>query len=282
MLLVGATGLLGPYLWKKFSPACDVLVYGNTRGERCADFTDSEQVRRVLEQERPDIVINCAAYTDVEGCENNPQKAWDMNAGIVQNIAAGLHPEALLVHISTDQVYPDTPGPHAEDAVAPVNVYGKTKLQGEAEALKHPRTLVLRTNIFGPSLSTHRVSISDFFITAFKNGTPVTLFTDAVFSPLHMATLADVCEDMIQAGHTGIFNAASGTSLSKADFALEIARLHTLDTSNVSLGKAAALAQRTPRARDLSMDTAKIASVLSFPLPTLNTEIKKLCHHFPS
>ena len=104
------------------------------------DITDYDKVRHVINSENPDVVINCAAYTDVEGAEDHREKAFHINRDAVKNLAAECKKsEKLLIHFSTDYVFPGKsddmkqfPEGYPEDAeTGPINIYGKSKLEGE-------------------------------------------------------------------------------------------------------------------------------------------------------
>jgi len=119
-----------------------------------ADLTDPAAVRALLEAERPDAVVNCAAYHDVAGCEANPEVAFAVNATAVAELARECAAVgAKLMTVSTDYVFDGTRagGYTEEDEPNPLNRYGESKLAGERLALAaHPATFVVRTqSLFG-------------------------------------------------------------------------------------------------------------------------------------
>ena len=93
---------------------------------------------------RPDIVVHAAALANVDACENDPEAARRLNVGMTENLLDAIAaecPTCRFVYVSSDQVY-DGQGPHDEASPCPGNVYGRTKLEGEEVALKHPDSLV--------------------------------------------------------------------------------------------------------------------------------------------
>ena len=105
------------------------------------DITDYDKVRHIVSSVNPDVIINCAAYTDVEGAEDFPEKAFQVNRDAVRNLAAECKKNnTILVHFSTDYVFPGNsadmkqfPDGYPEEAeTGPINIYGKSKLEGEA------------------------------------------------------------------------------------------------------------------------------------------------------
>jgi dTDP-4-dehydrorhamnose reductase len=275
-LITGATGLLAPYIIAAASDYAEVITTARAGADRDCDLSDLSAARALLEGVAPDIVVHSAGLTDVERCEREPAAALAANRDMAANLAAALPPTGRLVVISTDQVYPDTAGPHRENTTGPVNVYGKSKLAGERAALAHPRALVLRTNFFGPSRTEGRQSLSDFVVASLSQNKPVTLFDDVFFSPLHMATLAELVVTAAERELTGVFNAGSRNGMSKADFALGVARHLRLPTASATIGSSKSMPGRAPRTSDLRMDISRIEQAMGVPMPTLTREIERL------
>lgn len=149
ILLFGKNGQLGWELQRSLAPLGEVVALG-THDKPCADFTRPSDVAATVRALAPDVIVNAAAYTAVDKAETDSQTAMTVNAvtpGIIAEVAAGLN--AWLVHYSTDYVFDGqgvTPW-REDDPVAPVNVYGRSKLAGEenirAAGCKH---LIFRTS----------------------------------------------------------------------------------------------------------------------------------------
>ena len=150
-LVFGPTGQLGT----------DVVRVLTERGEDVvpvtrdvADLTDPAAVEALFVRERPDAVVNCAAYHDVAGCEDDPELAFEVNAAAVERLARhSADVGAKLMTVSTDYVFDGKKagGYREEDEPRPLNRYGESKLAGEQRALDaHPKTFVVRTqSLFG-------------------------------------------------------------------------------------------------------------------------------------
>jgi dTDP-4-dehydrorhamnose reductase len=276
ILICGGTGLLGPYLATAAQRLGPVVSCGRTSGDVKCDLTEPAAVARMLGEVRPSAVFHCVALTDVDACERQPAAADALNRGSVANVVAELSPEARLVFFSTDQVYPGEAGPYPEAAEAPINVYGSTKLVGERAALEHANALVLRVNFFGPSKTRGRQSLSDWMISSLRRGEAMTLFSDSLFSPLHLSTLAGLTVDAVSRGLQGVFNLGSRGGMSKLDFGLEIARRLACSVDNIAAGTMSALPGRAPRPRDMRMSVDKIERALGRTMPTLPGEIALL------
>lgn len=276
ILVTGATGLLGPYVCAAASAFGAVSGLARNGGDIKVDLTHRDALTAALKDLAPKLAIHAAAWTDVDGCERQPDIARQFHVTATRNLVDALPDDCQLVYISTDQVYPDTRGPHREGGEGPVNAYGQSKLEGEAEALRHARTLVLRTNVFGPSRTEGRASLSDIVQNALAQGAPMTLFKDLLFSPLHLASLSALIFELVEKGATGVLNLGSRDGLSKCDFALAVANHLSLATDSVTIGRSDAIAGRAPRAHDLRLNVTSAESVLGRPLPTLVEEVARL------
>lgn len=144
VLVVGHRGMLGKALVKELDESFQILVCEEV------DITKPESVRSCIKKNLPQIVINSAAYTDVDGAETHQSKALAVNAYGAGNVAQTAKEFAVesLVHLSTDYVFDGEKGtPYTEeDTPNPKNVYGKSKLEGEKMVLsKYPNALIVRT-----------------------------------------------------------------------------------------------------------------------------------------
>ena len=273
--ITGATGLLGPYLIERGAQFGHVSAISRYGALAC-ELSDPSAVADLMAHLHPDIVVHAAGFTSVDGCEREPDQADRANRVTAANLAAAVPEAALLVQISTDQVYPATPGPHGEGSEAPVNVYGRSKLAGEQAALGHRRTVVLRTNFFGASRTPGRTSLSDFVANNLAGNRPTPLFRDVLFSPLHMSTLATLVFDIARAGLTGVFNAGCRAGASKRDFGHMVARHLGLQTATAVDTVSSSLANRAARASDLRMDVSRLEKALGRDMPDLAAEIRQL------
>ncbi|MBS0299244.1 MAG: dTDP-4-dehydrorhamnose reductase [Proteobacteria bacterium] len=134
ILLFGKNGQVGWELQRSLAPLGELIALSSTSLDYCGDLTNSEGIRQTIRKVAPDIIVNAAAYTAVDKAESEPESAHALNAlapGIIAQEAKQLN--AWLVHYSTDYVfngYGDQPFLET-DATEPLNVYGKTKLEGE-------------------------------------------------------------------------------------------------------------------------------------------------------
>jgi dTDP-4-dehydrorhamnose reductase len=276
ILVTGATGLFAPFAIEAARTIGEVVSTSRSGGDVRCELSDIDQVKTLMTETQPSVVIHGAAMTDVDGCQNDPAAAILANDQATRNIANSLADDAQLVYLSTDQVYPDATGPHVEGSESPVNAYGASKLAGEAHVLEHKGGIVARTSFFGRSRTPGRMSLSDFVAENLAADRPINLFTDILFSPLHAATLASVLVEMVHKNLAGVFNIASRSGMSKADFGLGVAKHLGLQTSTATLATSAVIPGRAPRPSDLRMDPTKLEKALGRSMPTLAEEIAKL------
>jgi dTDP-4-dehydrorhamnose reductase len=132
IILFGAEGMLGHALQEVFLGA--LLI-----SHRELDIADEDAVMKIVMQQSPEIVINAAAYTDVDGCEENKKHAFSVNGNGPGNIAAACNEAgATLIHYSTDYIFDGTKSEYREDdKPGPINVYGESKLMGEINIAKN-------------------------------------------------------------------------------------------------------------------------------------------------
>ncbi len=213
--MTGAGGMLG----RDVVAAADDAV-GLTRAE--LDVTDAAAVERTFIGVRPDAVVNCAAYTDVDGAESDEPTATAVNADGAGNVAtAAAAVGAFVVQPSTDYVFDgEKREPYVEtDATGPRSAYGRSKLAGEwtvAEA--NPRHAIVRTSwLFG----LHGRNFAD---TMLSLDGPLKVVDDQIGCPTYTAHLADALVDLAGGRLTGVVHVAGGGECSWYEFAREIFR----------------------------------------------------------
>lgn len=277
----GASGLLGASLVPALRiRGYNVLAQGRSEGtDLRLDPSDRTAVLDALIEYRPAAVVNLVAATNVDQCEMQPQLAWRANAGVVailtECIAAAsqrLGRQPHLVHVSTDQVYYGT-GPHAEDDIDLINVYGLSKYTGELLAERVGAT-VLRTNFYGRSRCPGRASFSDWLVNSLRDQAPITVFDDVKFSAMHIDTLCDVITKCIELRPTGIFNAGCRDAISKAGFAFALAKALSLSTDQVTVGRSTDVPLKARRPLDMSLQVSRLENILELQFPTMLAQIE--------
>ena len=189
------------------------------------DLARPERIRALLERERPDIVVNAAAYTNVDGCESQVERAHAINAEGPAVLASWCRGRALLVHVSTDYVFDGRAvEPYAEAAPSnPLSVYGRSKLAGEqavrAAAGEH---LIVRTSwLFGPG---PRPCFVSRVLERAAGGQALRVVADEWGRPTWTGSLAAALVDVAARGITGTLHLANRGETTRHGFAREIVR----------------------------------------------------------
>lgn len=213
LLVIGAKGMLGRDLMR--------VLPGDVRGVDIEeiDITSPESVRRLLLTLKPRVVVNCAAYTDVDGCESNAELAMRVNGEGVGNLAAATREiGALLVQLSTDYVFDGTKGtPYLEDdEVNPLSVYGKSKLLGEEMARKNPEHLIVRTQwLYGHGGK----NFVETMLRLAGERKDIAVVDDQIGSPTWTVDLSLAISELIDNNCRGTYHAANGGTCSWFEFA---------------------------------------------------------------
>ena len=264
--MTGAAGMVGRAVCECCRSSGDaVLDYDHGS----LDIADADGVLKTLGEGKPDVVINCAAWTDVDGCERDQERAFASNARGPENLArASRQLNAVFVTISTDYVFEGTKeGFYTEaDQPNPLSVYGLSKLEGERLAQKvYPSTIVIRSGfIFGPGGSNFLSTI----VARARRGEKIKAISDAYGTPTYARDLALRLREFGQLNHSGIFHVTNaGDGVSYEQFAREAILMAGCASAQVegvqsdSL-KRAALRPRNSRLRSLNSEAIGLS-----PLP---------------
>jgi len=244
IIVTGALGMLGADLIKRLRDENEVI--GVTRQE--FDVLKPMEVRDCLARVRPDWVVHCAAFTNVDGCEKDPDKAFRVNADGAANVAkACWGVGARMLYVSTDYVYDGSAGrPYTEaDQTGPLNVYGSSKLKGEQEALKVlPEALVVRTSwLFG----LNGPNFVEAILGQVGKKDELKVVADQVGSPTYTVDLADAMARLIGVGAAGIVNASNAGVCSWFEYAVKILELAGANGISVLPITTAELGRPAPR-----------------------------------
>ncbi|HZQ53382.1 MAG TPA: dTDP-4-dehydrorhamnose reductase [Bryobacteraceae bacterium] len=189
------------------------------------DVTDAHRVEEAVAQADPSVVVNAAAYNQVDIAESEPLAAYQANALAVRNLAmACRQTDAQLVHYSTDYVFDGRKGsPYVEtDTPHPLGAYAVSKLAGELYAqayLENP--LVIRTSgVFGPGgMFTPRGNFIELMLRLAKGNNPIRVVQDHVASPTYAPAIASRTADMVESRLGGLFHMGGGEAISWYDYA---------------------------------------------------------------
>ena len=222
LLVLGNAGQLGQELVTEFTSR-GYYVTGMDRDT--VDIADRFQVEEVIGALDPSIVVNAAAYNQVDVAEREPQAAFGVNALAVRNVALACRQvDAFLVHYSTDYVFDGTAGrPYTEqDTPRPVGAYGVSKLAGEhfAHAYRDNPLIIRTSGVFGPGgLGTPRGNFVELMLRLAGGRSPIRVVEDHFASPTYAPWLAARTADMVDRGLDGLFHIGGGAPISWFEFA---------------------------------------------------------------
>ena len=219
VLILGSQGMLGRDLMAVFSEG--YRVFGLSKHE--LDITRQKVTRDIITDVRPDLVINAAGYTDVDGCEKLVRKAFAVNGEAVKNVAkACKYCGAKLIHISSDYIFDgETEKPYNEDATPnPKNIYGESKLLGEryVERLLDD-FLIIRTQwLYG----SHGRNFVESILSLVDKTDKIEVVNDQIGCPTYTMDVGRAIMNLASKNLRGIFHVSSRGSCSWDSFALEI------------------------------------------------------------
>ena len=248
VLITGANGLLGQALVRRLSSTDDHDVLATARDDTprfdvpCdytqLDVTTPDAVETLLTAYDPDVVVNCAAVSDVTECDEDRNRAWAVNARAVRTLAKQCRSVgARLIQLSTDFVFDGKRGPYEEDARPdPVNYYGRTKLAGE-NALREFDFLdwaVVRTVLlYGTEKDLSRSNVVLWMIDRLSEGKPLRVVDDQWRTPTYVRDLADGIVRLIDRDRTGIYHMSGREMVTIHELARTVADVLGYDPSPI-------------------------------------------------
>lgn len=244
-----------------------------TRAE--VNISDPAAVDRALQSANPDVVINAAAYNQVDLAETEPLKAMQVNGLAVRNLAIGARAHgAALVHFSTDYVFDGTAGRayHEDDPTRPLGAYAVSKLAGEwyAQAY-HDHPLVIRTSgVFGPAgRQTARGNFVELMLRLAAESKPIRVVEDFVASPTYAPALAARSVDALERQVSGVLHIGGGVPISWYDWARKIFAAADL-TPALTPTNSAAYPTAARRPMYSALENARLKTLGIEPMPALD------------
>jgi len=230
ILVTGAYGQLGQELKQRTSETDKDQPSFFFTDKDTLDITLPEHLFTFVERHRIDAIVNCAAFTDVDGAESNPEAAWLINDQAVENLArTAVNYNIRLIHVSTDYVFDGTHyKPYQEsDLPSPKGVYGQSKWAGEQKIIDNQAGMIIRTAwLYSPYGKNFVKTIARLV----KEKDALRVVYDQIGNPTHAGDLADAILDILERTSdqkmlSGVYHFANEGVCSWYDFAMEIARL---------------------------------------------------------
>lgn len=254
ILILGSNGLLGQALLRTSSS--DDELFACARGPskvnseemsfhyHSVDLTDFKHLSNSIEETHPDWIINAAAYTHVDNCEKDITSK-KVNVDLVEFLS---EVSCKVCHISTDYVFDGTEGPYLEDAnTNPLSEYGRQKLLSEKHLSSHPHALILRTSwVYGLGEGL-KSNYHDFVKSSLEQGKSIKIVDDQIGNPTLSTHLAQAIWALISDSISGLFHVSGSETLSRLDWAYQIADYYHLDKNLITKIQTKELNQQAQR-----------------------------------
>jgi dTDP-4-dehydrorhamnose reductase len=199
------------------------------------NLMNSEVLALQIASINPSFIVNAAALANVDLCESNEQGAIASNVFVAEVVAAASNKLNIpLIHVSTDQIF-DGKIAFANEMSKPnpLNIYGKTKLDGEIQVVKsNPRSLIIRTNFYGWG-PLFRQSFSDYIIHSLRNAREIYLHNDVHYTPILIESLVKCVHSLIELNAVGIYHIVGNERITKYDFGVKLAQRFDLDANYI-------------------------------------------------
>jgi dTDP-4-dehydrorhamnose reductase len=233
-----------------------------------ADIADEAGCAELIRDVDPSAVVVCAAATWADRCELEPEWAMALNVTAFERLLPGVRPDTVLVSISSDCVFDGTAGPYREeDAVAPINQYGRTKMAGERVVARHPEHLVIRTTVvYGAELRDPGKNSMCQLRDALESGRKFPAPVDEIATPTSGSDLGDAIVELVVAGARGVLHACGPELVSRYEYARLAAAALELDPDLVvpALSDEMGRPARRPKRSGLISTKAEAAMGRSF------------------
>lgn len=294
VLIIGANGLVGQKLTDIFSNdrRFDLLISARQSeaynkaasfGYVQLDATNLSNVKELVWNFSPEIIINAAAYTDVDGCEREKELSWKANVTAVENlITASRLVGARVVHISTDYVFDGKAGPYDETATPnPLSYYGKEKLASEnAVRASGENWAIVRTMVVYGVAPKVKKNFAIWLAQELKKGNKVNIVCDQFGNTTLADDLARGIYELVRQNKRGLYHMAGSDILSRYEFARKLADEFGFDKSLIHPIKTAELNQLAVRPLQSGLITLKAQAELGITFLSSEESLKKFKEQF--
>jgi len=288
VLILGSNGLLGQSLVNRFSESYQVFkasvehedyIPASGYSYRSTDIVNRSKVIRFLDQIRPDIIINAAAYTNVDKCELEEEVCWNANVKAVENIIEGAERfQPLIVQISTDYVFDGEMGGYREiDDPNPRGIYARSKYAAEnmirACDLEY---LIIRTQVLYGTGNKVRNNFVSWVIGELRNGNQIQVVGDQIGNPTYVDDVSEAIARLLQMNEFGLFHVSGSEIISRYNFAVKIAEQFGLDAQKIDKIKTGDLNQKAPRPMNSSFVLDKLVNRTGWEPGGVDAGLEKL------
>ncbi len=289
LLITGANGLLGQklvaYCEAEQAIQCIATSKGPARFEirskniiyEPLDITRGKEIKVLIKKYNPDILINTAALTQVDQCEEEQDLCFEVNVKAVNYLVEHFNnTRGLFIQLSTDFVFNGKDGPYSEEAIPdPLSFYGRCKSKAERIALtnKFPSAVIRTILVYGVTPGMSRSNIILWVKKNLEKGNPIRVVNDQIRTPTLAEDLALGCILVARNKKTGIFNIGGKDTITPYQLALKVADFYGLDKSLITEVNAATFSQKAQRPLVTGLDIKKARKILGYEPHTLEEGI---------
>jgi dTDP-4-dehydrorhamnose reductase len=287
ILITGGNGLLGHHLTRIFSGE-NVEILSTDLQDHCytpdityapLNIADKEAILSLCNSFKPALILNAAAYTSVDDCESCVEKAFSVNTTGPRLLAEWcLQNRCTLVHFSTDYLFNGKTGPYKEtDIPDPINVYGLSKLGGEAQIRRiFDNHLIIRTNVLFGKGPTEKASFVRWVVESLREKRLIHVVDDQYNNPTWSDDLALAVKHLVNLGIKGVINYGGPDYLNRYEFACLVSRVFDLDSTLINPISTDRLALAAPRPLKGGLDISRLKTIPGVPLTSLKTILKNI------
>ncbi len=278
--ITGGSGLLGERLAAVSNDNDELtLVHNSNPSENTikCDITNEKEVKSAVEKENPDVIIHCAAMTNVDLCEDERKMAYSVNGDGTGFLAKAAHDiNAKIIYVSTDFVFDGERGYYKEDEkVNPLGIYAKSKYDGEVQLAKYSDDwAIARVSVLYGWHS--RLNFTTWVIEQLRQKNEINIVTDQINSPTLADNAAEAIFKIAQKNKNGIFHTAGNDAINRFDFTRKIADAFDLDDSLINPTTSSQFIQKAPRPRDSSLNVNKVEKELNMKMETCSESLKRM------
>ena len=287
VVVFGSNGLLGQNLVTRFNSDYDVTGCSLEASSYVTadipylkvDMINRSEITEFLLSSKPDIIINAAAYTDVDGSEKNRELCWNTNVRAVENIIDAAESfKPLLVQISSDYVFDGSMGDYREmDTTNPNGNYSRSKMAAEnivtASNLEY---IIARTQVLYGTGNNVRLNFATWVVSRLKNKQDIKVVSDQVGNPTYIDDLSESIFRLIDKKEYGLFHIAGSEKISRYDFARKIAEVFSLDESFIEKITTEQLQQAAPRPMNSTFIIDKLVNRIDWEPGDIESGLKRL------
>ena len=285
VLVTGASGLLGANLVRHYAPKTETTGWYSANPIKIdgakfekINITDHPAVSKALERIQPDAIVHCAAATNVEWCEQNPDQAKAINETATEFLATKAKElGAKFVFTSTDSVFDGKKSKYTEsDLPEPLNSYASGKVRTEnLVAGVDANALIIRSYFYGYSPAGTR-SLLEWVLVRAQSENEIPGFTDSYFSPISVRDFADALDAAITNNTTGLLHLGSSDRISKFEFAKIVMEIYDCDMALLKPITVDDVGLKADRPRDTSLDVGLLESISGKSVPTVSDGISRI------